>query len=133
MSSEAHALADALGNALSRRDPQILQAIYADDISVWHAATGGTMGKAQNIGLLSQLFSVTSRLKYVDIRRYDIENGLIQQHTLTGAFDHGGELPALSACLIIKVANGKIARIEEYFDSQTFADVWARLATLSTK
>lgn len=130
MSINARALADALGTALNKRDPKLLRAIYADDIAVWHAATGGTMGKEENIGLLSNLFAVTSRLEYTDIKRYDIEGGVVEQHVLTGAFDNGTELPALNACMVIKVAGGKITSIEEYFDSQTFAVVWARLATL---
>lgn len=131
MNAEAHSLADALGKAINDRDPQLLRSIYADDIQVWHGATGGSMGKEQNIEMLSAVFAVTSRLEYVDVRRHDIEGGLVQQHQLVGAFDNGKVLPGLNACMVIKVADGKIVSIDEYFDSQTFADVWARLAALA--
>lgn len=126
--NDAHAVADALGRAMNTLDAQALQAIYADDITVWHGATGGAMGKADNIAMLSALYKISSSLEYINIKRHDIEGGLVQQHQLVGTLADGSALPALNACLVIKVGNGQITSIEEYFDASTFADVWPRIA-----
>lgn len=131
MQNEAYRLADALAAAIKARDPDQLRAIYADTIRVWHGATGKAMGGVENIGLLTALFQITSRLEYIGVRRYEIEGGLVEQHQLVGAFDDGKPIPALNACMVIKVADGKITSIDEYFDSETFSEVWARLAALS--
>jgi limonene-1,2-epoxide hydrolase len=126
--NDAHAVADALGRAMNTLDARALQAIYADDITVWHGATGAAMGKAENIAMLSALYSIASSLEYINIKRHDIAGGLVQQHQLIGTLADGSTLPALNACLVIKVDSGQITSIEEYFDASTFADVWPRLA-----
>jgi len=129
-SNEAIGAADALTSAIKERSAAKIKAIYADDIVVWHGATGKGMGKAENVGLLAGVFAIASELEYQDIRRHLIEGGVVQQHKLVGTFRDGKPIPALQACLVIKVRNGLITRIDEYFDSETFAEVWARLAAL---
>jgi ketosteroid isomerase-like protein len=131
MSNDAGKLADALGAAIAARDAEAIRAIYDDDITVWHASTNQTQGKAENSGLLEALFKITSRLSYDNIRRHPIEGGVVQQHVLTGAFADGVPMPSLHVSIFILVRDGKICRIEEYFDGATFDEVWKRLAAMS--
>jgi len=131
MSTEVIAVADALGAAIAARSAQQFESLYADDVVVWHGATGQSMGKAENIGLLRAVFQLTKELRYVNIRRHVIDGGLLQQHQLTGIFADGKPMPVLEVCMVIKNDGHRIARIEEYFDSQTFAEVWARVAALT--
>lgn len=133
MSNEARNVADALGKAIAERDVEQIRALYDDSMVVWHASTNAEQSKEENAGLLAGVFAITSEMEYKDIRRHDIEGGVVQQHRLTGKFDNGKPLPDLHACLVIKVANGKITRIDEYFDSPAFAEVWERLAALQTE
>jgi ketosteroid isomerase-like protein len=133
MTTEANALADALGKAIKDRDVDQIRALYAEDIVVWHGSTGVGQSKDENANLLGNVFAVTSELEYRDIVRHDIENGVVQQHKLTGKFDNGKPTPELLACLIIKTANGKITRIDEYFDSPAFAEMWERLEALNAE
>lgn len=128
MNNEAHAIADDLGAAIFARDANLIRAVYHDDISVWHGSTGIAQSKDENVSLLSGVFSITSSLQYVDIKRHDIPGGVIQQHRLVGAFDNGKPLPDLFACLVIMVSDGKISRIEEYFDGSVYSEVFARAA-----
>jgi limonene-1,2-epoxide hydrolase len=130
MSESVHSAVDTLGTAIGTRDADLLQKIYADDITVWHGATDGAMGKAENIAMLSALFKITSSLEYINIKRYDIEDGVVQQHRLVGKFDDGTDMPGLNACLVIKVKDDQIISVEEYFDAQTYADVWPRIAAV---
>ena len=130
MSEAAHKMADALGSAIASRDAEAVRALYSPDIAVWHAMTNAEQSRDENVGLLAGVFAITSELEYKDIRRHDIEGGIVQQHRLTGTFDDGSPLPDLHACLVIKIADGKITLIDEYFDSPAFATVWERLAAL---
>lgn len=134
MSGNAIAAAEALGAAIKARSADQVRALYADDIVVWHGSTGVAQDKDENVGLLDGVFTLTSRLQYDDVRRHEIEGGVVQQHRLTGAFADGGPLPGLEACLVIKVnGDGLITRIDEYFDGSHFAEVWERLAALNAK
>jgi ketosteroid isomerase-like protein len=130
MPNEAIEVAEALGRAINARSREQFNALYADDVVVWHSNTGKGMGKAENIGLLAGVFALTSQLQYVNIRRHLIDGGCVQQHQLTGTFKDGTPMPTLEACLVIKVRNGQITRIDEYFDGQSFDEVWKRLAAL---
>lgn len=130
MSDTAYKTADALGAAIHARDAEAIRSLYAEDVVVWHGSTGEAQTKEENASMLAAVFSITSRLEYRDIRRHTIEGGLVQQHRLVGAFDDGRPLPDLNACLVIKVRDGLITGIDEYFDSATFSEVWDRLAAL---
>jgi ketosteroid isomerase-like protein len=129
VSNEATKLADALGAAIHARDVVAIRKIYADEIVVWHGSTGQAQTKDKNAELLAAVFKVASRLEYVDIRRHVIDGGIVQQHRLIGRFADGRSMPDLNACLVIKVRDGKIIRIDEYFDGATYAEVWTLLAT----
>jgi len=131
VTTELETAADGLTAAIGGRDASILSKLYADDIVVWHAATQQEQNKTENIGMLSAVFEVTSRLEYIDIRRHVSGDVVVQQHSLVGEFDDGKPLPKIPACLVMRVRGGKIVRIEEYFDSSTFAEVWERLASLT--
>lgn len=126
--TEAEAAADALGAAMHARNKDKILAIYADDMFVWHGNTARAMGKSENATLLGNIFAITSELEYTNIKRYPIEGGVVQQHRLVGKFADGSPMPSLEACLVIKVRDGLIVSIEEYFDSGVFVEVWARLA-----
>lgn len=130
MQNEAFKMADALCAAIHARDANAIRAIYADDIVVWHGSTGKAQTKEENAGFLAAVFRIASSLTYVDIKRHVIDGGVVQQHRLVGVFDNGKPMPDLHACLVIKVKDGKITRIEEYFDGSIYAEVWARLAVL---
>lgn len=127
MSNEAYKAADALGAAIKARSTEQLEKLYDDGIVVWHNTTGQGMGKAENIGLLRGIFAIASHMEYKDIRRYPIEGGLVQQHQLTGTFNDGVAMPSLDACMVIKVKDGRILRIDEYLNAATFDEVWRRL------
>jgi limonene-1,2-epoxide hydrolase len=131
VTDEATKAADALGAAMHARDADAIRAIYADEVIVWHGSTGQSQTKDENAGLLAGVFQITSRLEYADIQRHLIDGGIVQQHRLVGAFDNGEPLPDLNACLVIKVRDGQITRIDEYFDGATYTPVWERLAKLA--
>jgi ketosteroid isomerase-like protein len=131
MAVDAIAVADALGAAIKARSIAQIGAVYADDIVVWHGATGSAGTKSENMGLLGAVFQLSSQLEYRNVRRHLIDGGIVQQHQLVGTFADGKPMPTLEACLVIKIREGRIARIDEYFDGNTYAEVWARLEALN--
>jgi limonene-1,2-epoxide hydrolase len=122
--------AEALGAAIKARSTAQVAAVYADDIVVWHACTGQTMGKSHNVESLGQVFKVTSELEYVDVRRILLDGVVVQQHRVVGRFSDGKQLVPLEACMIMGVRGGLITRIDGYFDRANFAEVFARVAAL---
>ncbi|MDF1691468.1 MAG: nuclear transport factor 2 family protein [Zhongshania sp.] len=127
MTNKLDVVIDELGMAIAGRDINRLRNIYDDKVVVWHSATGQAQTKEENCALLAKLFTISAELGYHSIQRHAIEGGVVQQHCLKGRFNDGTEMPALHACMVIKVEGGKIIRIDEYFDFQTFAPVWEKL------
>jgi ketosteroid isomerase-like protein len=126
--NEAVLAAERLSAAVAARSVAQLASIYADDLVVWHGSTRAKQTKTENLGMLAILFEITSALEYLEIRRHEIDGGLVQQHRLTGRFADGSPLPSLEACMVIRTRGGKISQIDEYFDGAQFAEVWERLA-----
>jgi len=53
-----------------------------------------------------------------DERRLNVfPGGFVHQHVLRGTRKHDGVRVALPACVICQVKDGKITRLDEYFDS----------------
>jgi ketosteroid isomerase-like protein len=131
MSTTRIATADALGAAIRARSTAQISALYSDDIVVWHGSTGKGMGKKENMAMLAGIFELTAELEYRNIRRFLIDGGIVQQHQVVGKFSDGKPIPVLEVCMIMKMRDGLLTHIDEYFDSQCFAEVFARLATSS--
>lgn len=132
MTSVAEKTMDALGAAIEARSAEGIAALYDDGTVIWHASTNAEQNKAENVGLLEGVFAVCSTIRYRDIRRYPIEGGIVQQHVLCGTFDDGRPFPDLHACMVVKISDeGKILRLDEYFDSAAFAEMAEKLAALS--
>jgi ketosteroid isomerase-like protein len=72
--------AEALGAAVKARGTAQVAAIYAEDIVVWHACTGQTMGKSHNVESLGRVFKVTSELEYTDVRQTVQDGRPIARH-----------------------------------------------------
>jgi ketosteroid isomerase-like protein len=50
-------------------------------------------------------------------RRLEVfEGGFVEQHLLRGKLADGREV-SLAACIVCKVRDGRITRLDEYFDS----------------
>jgi ketosteroid isomerase-like protein len=120
-------VADRLGSAVQRRSKEMIGEVFSDDIVIWYGATGLTMGKGENLELWERVFAVTSELQYRNIRRYLIDGGVVQQHQVVGTFSDNEPLPTLEACIVMKITDDKIIRIDEYFDRSSSAELWRRL------
>ena len=113
-------LAESFFNAIERGDLVAVQAIYAPDAIVWHNSDGKSVTAEENLETLESFIRHVPERHYTR-RRVDVfEGGFVEQHLLKGKLADGREV-SLSACIVCKVRDGRITRLDEYFDSAELA------------
>ena len=116
------ALAKRFFDCVEAGDIDGLVACYAPDAKIWHNTDEQIQGPEDNKKTLAGM--VTRILDRVyDNRRVEVfPGGFLQQHVLRGTRKHDGVRLALPACIICQVEDGKITRLDEYFDSARVAE-----------
>lgn len=109
------AVADQLGGHFAARDVDGIARLYAPDATIWHNNDGITQSAAENLAGLGSLFSCVEQIGYRDVRRTILADGVVQQHILFGRAHDGREF-AMPICMILKIKDGQIIRMEEYLD-----------------
>ncbi|MGH3262454.1 MAG: nuclear transport factor 2 family protein [Trebonia sp.] len=94
-----------------------MRACYAPNATVWHNDGLPEQTLDENIALVTAVASVLSGLRYDVIRRAEVEDGVYTQHVLCGDLPDGTEL-RVDAVMFLHIANDRIHRVEEYFDSR---------------
>ena len=108
-------------SAIEDGDFAAAEACYHPDVVVWHNHDRQTQTRAENLATLRQFVGATTTRRYTEIRRQRIDggnnsDGVVQQHVLLATL-HDGRVIELAACLICDVADGRITRLDEYFDA----------------
>lgn len=116
--------------ALEGGDIPTVEAIYTPDARIWHNDASGEQGVADNLKTLAGLHRVVTGQRYEITRRLAVEGGVFQQHVLTGTLPDGTAI-AMPAAMYLTVADGRVARIEEYLDSAQAAPLRAARAALA--
>nr|WP_228768959.1 nuclear transport factor 2 family protein [Mycolicibacterium malmesburyense]CRL77635.1 ketosteroid isomerase-like protein [Mycolicibacterium malmesburyense] len=113
-------VADRLFLAIESGDRDAISRLWADDIVVWKVADRDR-DKDRALRVLHWFIDATSVRRYEVIDRQLFEGGLVQQHILH-ATGHNGGVIAMRVGIIIKLgADGRISRIDEYFDPAEIA------------
>jgi ketosteroid isomerase-like protein len=110
-------LVDRIIKAAETGDPSDLPNIYAPDAVIWHNHDKKDTTVQQNMRVLAGIAKYIDNRRYEDRRIHTFEDGLVQQHRLTGIKKSTGEKVQLDAVVVIKVKDGRITRLDEYFDS----------------
>lgn len=113
-------LANDFLDAIERGDIETVQSIYAPDAVVWHNTDSIAQPVADNLATLTSFIKYVPERRYTDRRIEAFDGGFVDQHLLKGKLVSGKEV-SMAACLICKVVNGRITRLDEYFDSATLA------------
>ncbi len=111
------ALARRLFTAIVAGDAQAVAGCFADDAVVWHNLDRHDQPVAQTLGVLGWMARNIADLRYEDIRVQATSDGFVQQHVLRGTAP-GDRSLELHACIVAKVADGRITRIDEYLDTK---------------
>jgi ketosteroid isomerase-like protein len=95
-------------------------ACYAPDARIWHNTVGVEQSPVENAAVLTAFVASFPTRSY-DERRLDVfPGGFVERHVLRGA-TRGGRKLELAACIVCEVSDGRIARLDEYFDSAAVA------------
>jgi len=99
----------------------VIAELYADDCIVWHNVFNREQTGAENLAALPFGYGGQRRRTYND-RTIDVfHDGFVIRYSLNGV-QHDGHRGALWICIVGRVRDGKITRIDEYMDSGKFAE-----------
>jgi ketosteroid isomerase-like protein len=110
------AFADRFIDAIERGDPDAVRACYAPDAKFWHNTDKREQTVEQNLRSVDWFARKLPDRKYRVLRREVLKDGFMQQHVLEATLPDGSPW-ALNACVVVRIENGVIARLDEYLDS----------------
>lgn len=103
--------------AIERGDLATVGELYAPDAVIWHNTDRTEKTREQNLAMLAFALEHVARLRYEDVRLEPIPGGFVQRHVVRGSERASGRELALPAVVVCRVEGGRIARLDEYFDS----------------
>ncbi|MCF6389042.1 nuclear transport factor 2 family protein [Mycobacterium sp. MBM] len=114
-------VANRLFDAIERGDYAGIEALWADDIAVWHSGDRADNDRTLALKVIRWFLRVTATRRYEILDRQFFDGGFVQQHLLHADATDGASIE-LRVCIVIKVgADGRITRIDEYFDPAEMA------------
>ena len=119
------ALSDRLFGAVIAGDIDAVRAIYAPDAVIWHAHTNSTQTVEENLRTLEMIAKYITGFRYEDQRCEATEHGFIEQHVTCGMTPAGVEF-SIPSCIVCRVVDGRVTRLDEYFDSAAAAPLLGR-------
>lgn len=110
--------------AIQAGDAETVRAFYAPDAKIWHNIDHVEQTVDQNLKSLAWFVRTLPDRTYRVQRIAPLPDGFLQQHVLEATLPNG-ERWAMDACVVVRVENGKIARLDEYLDSAKTAQLVA--------
>ena len=117
---EIRELCETFFDAYQDRRTDILDRVLADDCIIWHNVFGRETTRDDNLAALPDGYKGQRRRTYNDRIINTFHDGFVIQYSLNGV-QHNGHRGALWICIVGRVRDGKITRIDEYMDSSKFA------------
>jgi len=108
-------------NAVERGDVDALKGYYAPAAKIWHNTDELEQTPGDNVETLKGFVTRIRDRKYRERRLHVFPGGFVHQHTLSGVRTKDGVAVRLTACIVCLVENGRITRLDEYFDSEGVA------------
>jgi len=110
------ALAKRFVDAIQSGDVATVRACYAPDAKLWHNTDNIEQTVDENMKVLDWFIRTLPDRNYRIVRREALPDGFLQQHVLEATLPDGTKW-AMDACVVIKIENGHITRLDEYMDS----------------
>lgn len=110
--------------AIQSGDTATVRACYAPDAKLWHNSDGIEQTVDQNMKVLDWFIRTLPDRNYRVVRREPLPDGFLQQHVLEATLPDGSKW-AMDACVVVKIENGLITRLDEYLDSARSAELRA--------
>jgi ketosteroid isomerase-like protein len=103
--------------AIEKGEIDIVASLYHPKAVIWHNFTQKEITPAQNLETLMGFVRRAPTRRYANPRLLTTPRGFVQQHVLEAVRIDGRKL-SLPACVVVEVEDGRITRIDEYFDTQ---------------
>jgi ketosteroid isomerase-like protein len=114
-------VAERLFDAIERSDTASVEALWDDDVLVWHSGDTRDSPRGRALKVIYWFIDRTTERHYEILDRQLFDGGFVQQHVLHANGRNGRQI-AMRVCIVIKVgADGLIHRIDEYFDPAEMA------------
>jgi ketosteroid isomerase-like protein len=97
----------------------VLREIMSDDCIVWHNVFGKETTRDDNLAAYPTSYNGQRRRLYNDRQINAFEDGFVIQYSLNGVM-HNGHKGSMPICIVGRVRDGKITRIDEYMDTSKF-------------
>jgi len=94
---------------------------------IWTAQDPAERTPDENLAVLGWVKANVRDFRYEDVRCQATPTGFIEQHTTCGTLPNGASFH-FAACLVVRVADGRITHLEEYFDTAPLAAALAQIA-----
>jgi ketosteroid isomerase-like protein len=102
--------------AIQAGDIDAVRACYAPDAKLWHNNDGIEQTVDQNLRVLAWFARTLPDRKYRVLRREALPDGFLQQHVLEATLPDGTAW-SMDACVVVRMRDGLITRLDEYIDS----------------
>ena len=109
-------IAKAIFTAIENGDVDAVRDIYAPDAVIWHNFDQVEQSVDDNLQVLGWMCANFTERSYDEVRLHEWDEGFVQQHVLR-LTKKDATLVELPCCIVARVADGKITRIDEYLDS----------------
>src|SRR5258708_3351792 len=119
--ADTRALAKRFFDAVEQGDIDTLYACYAPEAKIWHNTDEHEQNRDDNAATLRGFIEHIPGRTYAKRRLHVFEGGFVHQHELRGVRKDGVKV-RLPACIVCAVEDGRITRLDEYFDSARVAE-----------
>jgi ketosteroid isomerase-like protein len=109
-------LAERFMSAIQAGDADAVRDCYAPDARIWHNNDGVEQTVDQNLKVLAWIARKLPNRHYRVLVREALNDGFLQQHVLEAVLPDGTAW-AMPACVIVRMKDGKVTRLDEYLDS----------------
>jgi ketosteroid isomerase-like protein len=119
-------VADRLFAAIEAGEIAAIEDMWADDVIVWHSGDEFDNERVRALKVIRWFVgsTITRRYRVLDRRVFDC--GFVQQHVLHAVGRSGASID-LRVCIVVVVGiDGRITRIDEYFDPADMAPLLER-------
>ncbi|MCW1428369.1 nuclear transport factor 2 family protein [Novosphingobium sp. JCM 18896] len=113
--SDQGSVIDRMFAALAAGKVEAALACLSDDAKIWHGFDCLAHDKAAMRAQYRGLVDGFPARDFVDVRRQATPTGFVQQHVMT-ATTPSGQRKAWPACIVVRIENGLITRLDEYID-----------------
>ena len=119
---DIRAMAQRFFDAIEAGDIETMQGSFTPDAEIWHNTDELIVSPAQTAQTLTGMVARIKDREYAERQLTTFPGGFVQQHVLKGKRVHDDGEVRLPCAIICKVENGKITRLDEYFDSAHVAE-----------